>query len=566
MWASVNTYGPELQGELTVTRNGSAWRAQLATAETRFTTTGDSVRFSFASDIGQFRGVLENNGKTIRGFWIQPKMFVLGQAFATPLTLRLQSANRWQGDVVPLADRYSLYINFWRNSRGMELASFRNPELNDRMFTLVYEVTHVPDSVVFSARPDTTKPEVRFAASYDSVRKQMVLFWPPQDRTFLFAPRSEEQAIEYFPRVPRSARYAYAQPPMTSDGWTTAAARDVGFEEDKLAGMVQSLADTLPTLSRFPAVHSLLIARKGKLVLEEYFAGYSRERTHDVRSIGKSFSNVMLGAAMLQGVDITPETKIATLTQALTPFAQSDARKQRITLAHLMTHSSGLACDDNEDTPGNEGTMQSQSAQPNWWKYTLDLPMTHEPGEYWAYCSATMNLMGAALTSATHTWLPELFNRTIARPLQFGRYYYNLMPNGEGYLGGGAWLRPRDLLKIGQLYMNGGVWNGRRIVSNAWVATSTSKQMQWDARGENVSAGSDGYAWHLNTLKSGNRTYQEYEANGNGGQLLMVVPELELVVVFTAGNYAHGGIWHWYRDHLLTDVIIPAIKPNRAAQ
>ena len=82
----------------------------------------------------------------------------------------------------------------------------------------------------------------------------------------------------------------------------------------------------------------------------------------------------------------------------------------------------------------------------------------------YAYCSANINLVGGALTAATRTWLPEFFERTVARPLQFGRYHWNLMPNGEGYLGGGAFLRPRDLLKVGQAYLDGGVWHGRRIV------------------------------------------------------------------------------------------------------
>lgn len=109
--------------------------------------------------------------------------------------------------------------------------------------------------------------------------------------------------------------------------------------------------------------------------------------------------------------------------------------------AHLMTHSSGLACDDDDAaSPGNEGTMQSQTRQPDWWKYMLDLPVSNNPGSHYAYCSGGMNLVGAGLTAGTKTWLPELFDRTIARPLQFGRYYYNLMPTHEGYTGGGVFM------------------------------------------------------------------------------------------------------------------------------
>jgi len=122
--------------------------------------------------------------------------------------------------------------------------------------------------------------------------------------------------------------------------------------------------------------------------------------------------------------------------------------------------------------------MQSQTAQPDWWKYTLDLPMAHDPGATYAYCSAGINLIGGALTAVTHTWLPEYFDRTVARPLGFGPYYWNLMPSGEGYLGGGAFIRPRDLLKVGQAYLDGGVWRGRRIVPASWVKDSTMSRVK----------------------------------------------------------------------------------------
>jgi CubicO group peptidase (beta-lactamase class C family) len=299
----------------------------------------------------------------------------------------------------------------------------------------------------------------------------------------------------------------------------------------------------------------LLIARNGKLVLEEYFAGFQRDFVHDTRSASKTFTSVLLGAAMLGGAGISPETPIASVMGYATPFANPDPRKQKITLANLMTHSSGLACDDNDDaSPGNEDTMWAQSGQPDFWKFMLDLPMSTDPGAHYAYCSGGMNLAGGVLSVATKTWLPELFDRSLARPLRFGRYYFILSPALQGYLGGGMRMRPRDLLKVGQLYLDGGTWNGKRIVAQSWVIRSTSKQV------EGSNNGNDGYAWHRSDLKSGTRTYREYEANGNGGQFLIVVPELDLAVVFTAGNYRDYGVWRWFRDDMVANVIIPAIS------
>jgi len=177
----------------------------------------------------------------------------------------------------------------------------------------------------------------------------------------------------------------------------------------------------------------------------------------------------------------------------------------------------------------------------------------YPPGTHYAYCSGAMNLAGYALHRASGTWIPALFDRTVARPLGFGRYYWDLMPTLEGYLGGGVHMLPRDLLKLGVTYLNGGVWDGRRIVPAEWVARSTVNQV---AEG----VGTDGYAWHVGTLKVGDREYREYEANGNGGQFLIVVPELDLAVVFTGGNYMYGGVWLKWRQGIVGDVIIPAIR------
>ncbi|MFM9864237.1 MAG: serine hydrolase domain-containing protein [Micropepsaceae bacterium] len=236
-----------------------------------------------------------------------------------------------------------------------------------------------------------------------------------------------------------------------------------------------------------------------------------------------------------------------------------------------MTHTSGLACDDNdENSPGNEERLQTQQDQPDYWKYTLDLPMLHEPGSRYAYCSANINLMSGALTTATKTWLPELFHRSIARPLGFGLYAWNLAPNEEGYLGGGARLRPRDLLKVGQLYLNGGTWAGKRVVSSDWVETSTAPRVPINEATTGLSAeqfgnfyapgGADALAWHTYEIKVGDRTYKEYEATGNGGQLLIVVPELDLAVVMTGGNYGQGGIWGRWRHQIVGGAIIPAVE------
>lgn len=556
IWASETTFTPPLRGELVVTRTGSDWLAQLGSVATHFRTTGDSVRFAFPGDLGQFRGMLIEHSRAIKGFWIQSPGMILGP-YASPLTLRSKAVNLWRAQVTPLEDTYALFLIVSRDSAGSLVGVFRNPERNHRGGAAQFNVRRSRDSVFFTARPDTTRPEIRYAATFDTTLQRLTLSWPPLGQTLVLTPRRQDQAVGLFPRLPRDSRYTYAPPVAEDDGWQSAPARAVGFDEQKLQTLVQRIADTVPTLPRAPFIHSILIARNGKLVLEEYFAGFQRDFVHDTRSAAKTFTSVLLGAAMLGGAGISPETPIASVLAYAAPFANPDPRKQRITIANLMTHNSGLTCDDNNDaSPGNENTMWSQSAQPDFWKFMLDLPMATDPGTRYAYCSGGMNLAGGALTVGTKTWLPELFDRTLARPLQFGHYYFNLTPTLEGYLGGGMRIRPRDLLKVGQLYLNGGIWNGKRIVAQSWVTRSTSQQIDASIKD------GDGYAWHRATLKSGTRTYREYEANGNGGQFLIVVPELDLAVVFTAGNYGDYRVWRFFRDDIVANAVISAIAQS----
>ncbi len=577
IWASETTFGPALRGDLIVTRDDAGWRAKIANAETKFQAAGDTVRFAFPDHRSQFRGTMTDGGKTITGFWLQPfgtteeRPSPVGsrQPFATPLALHRAGRNVWRGTVRPLAERFTLYLKIYRNAEGVLVGAFRNPDFNSNGGASLFRVTREGEKVLLTAPLDGT-PEVRHSATFVLSPDRLQILWPDVGRVLDLTRRMPQQAPNFFPRPPGEPPYTYKEPPATGDGWATARASEVGIDEAALTRLVQKLIDSDPAVRRPSLIHSLLVARRGKLVLEEYFFGFDRDTPHDTRSAGKTFASVLLGGAMMQGSKIGPETKIYDLLAGMGPFANPDPRKSRITLAHLMTHTTGLACNDNDDdSPGNENTLQTQQREPNWWKYTLDLPMVHEPGQRYAYCSANMNLMGAALTTATGTWLPELFERAVARPLQFGPWHWNLMPTDEGYFGGGSWLRPRDLLKVGQAYLDGGVWRGRRIVDASWVTRSTAPQMHISPATTGLSAeqfpeyygeADDAYAWHLGAVRSGERTYRSYAATGNGGQILIVIPEIDLVAVFTGGNYRQGGIWGRWSGEVIGGEIIPAIK------
>ena len=171
----------------------------------------------------------------------------------------------------------------------------------------------------------------------------------------------------------------------------------------------------------------------------------------------------------------------------------------------------------------------------------------------YAYCSAGLNAALGVVRHASREWVPDFFDRHLARPLGITHYAINLTPSGDAYGGGGMHLTPRDLLKFGQLHLDGGMWKGTQLLSRDWVRRSTSHQVA-------APNGSDGLAWHRFTLTAGGKSYEEYEANGNGGQYLIVIPALELVVVFTGGSYLQYGIWRRWREELVPGWVMGAAK------
>jgi CubicO group peptidase (beta-lactamase class C family) len=565
LWSATADAKPPLAGRLTLVQEHGAWRATLAGHRAAVRAIHGEVRLGFAPNLGQLR--VRTSDDALRAYWLQPAGGFANaanpggasQPFASPVALRRTGPHAWTGEVTPLRARYTLYLKVFRGEDGALTAAFRNPEAGSTGGRGQFQVSRAGDTVTFASPPAPGATPVSHTAHLDGGRLR--LMWPDLGRPLELKRSDGARAAAFYPRPPGTAPYRYRRPPALHDGWTTARAGEVGLDEAALERAVQKQIDADPAARRPSLMHSMLIARRGKLVLEEYFFGFDRRTPHDLRSAGKTFAAVLTGAVQMRDPRFGPDTAVYPLLAPLGPFGHPDPRKDRITLGQLMTHTSGLACNDNDpDSPGEEGRMQMQTAQPDWWRHELDLPLVHEPGERYAYCSGGMNLVGAALTRESRTWLPELFETRVARPLQFGPWWWNLMPTGEGYLGGGAFLAPRDLLKVGQAWLDGGTWRGHRIAPEAWVALSVAPHVQVnpattglseDEFGNFYGRGADGYAWHLGEIKVGGRSYKSYQASGNGGQLLVAVPEADLVAVFTGANYGQGGIWsRWPNDYL----------------
>ncbi|MFV2013935.1 MAG: serine hydrolase domain-containing protein, partial [Candidatus Heimdallarchaeota archaeon] len=222
-------------------------------------------------------------------------------------------------------------------------------------------------------------------------------------------------------------------------------------------------------------------------------------------------------------------------------------------LYHLMTMTSGLDCDDNNDnSTGTEDKMQSQKIERDWYKFTLDLPMVANPGEIGAYGTAAVNLLGGVLLQATNLTTYEFADKYLFKPLGITEYYFNLTPEDNGYLGGGIRLRPRDMGKIGLLYLSGGLWNSKRIISEQWITKSIVKHTE-------VGGNFYGYNWWHFQCEHNQIKYDSYYAGGNGGQYIIVTPKLNLVTVLTGGNYNRWPVWSKFIQ-FLPNYIIPSVS------
>lgn len=473
--------------------------------------------------------------------WIQPGNPENAERFATPVTVTAAGSNAWRFAIHPLRDVQHVDLIIQQMQNGETSAFFRNPEENAGARLGVRSVI-MSGSTIRLQRSGSE--DIMGTVSPDG--SAITLTLPGLPGPFTFA-RSQ----------PVATPYRYRRPATGKDGWNTGTLREVGLDETAVTHIVDDIRTTAPDVNA-PYIQGLLIARHGKLVLDEYFNGFDSERPHDVRSAGKSVATLIAGRAIEDTHRFSPATRVASILSRYAPFANDDERKQQIAVGNLMSMSAGYACDDNDDaSPGSEDRMQSQTAQPDWYKFTLDLPMLFAPGTRALYCSAEINLLGAVIMQETGEWLPAYFDARFARPMRFGSYGMWLMPppNETAYMAGGDHFRPRDFLKFGQLLLDGGRWHGKPIVDGSWLADSTKKHSYVEGGG-----GDYGYGWHLATYTLHGETIDGINAGGNGGQLLYVFPKLDMTVMITAANYGQFRVWSRFETDLIPK-ILAAVAP-----
>jgi len=345
-------------------------------------------------------------------------------------------------------------------------------------------------------------------------------------------------------------QYKYSIPEQTEDGWIVGSTNDAGLNTEILVDMmnyIHSMNDH--------NIHSILIFRNDLLVFEEYFAGYlysvdppgsngayiiyDREVDHYLASISKSITSVIFGAAVLNGYIENIDDKIVDLMPEYSNILTGD--KGDITLHHLLTMSSGLAWDESSysyDDPRNNVIQLFIVEDPI--EYTLSLPLLYSPGEEFLYNSGGTNVLGAIIQKSSGMRLIDFANTYLFEPLNVeGGSWQQL---GEHYLfaSGGLFLRPRELAKIGSLFLNNGYWEGHQIISEHWIAESVRNQIITKGRTLPLAHGY-GYQWWLQDYQVNGIVYNSFLAAGWGDQYMIIFPEQNMMVLFNGGNYLSSG-------------------------
>jgi CubicO group peptidase (beta-lactamase class C family) len=310
----------------------------------------------------------------------------------------------------------------------------------------------------------------------------------------------------------------------------------------------------------FKQITSVVVAQHGKPLYEHYFDKDGAESLRNTRSVSKTVTGMLVGLAIDRKL-LRVDTPVLPYFKELRPLAYDDPRKNKITVEDFLTMSSLLECDDdNQNSRGNEERMYLVE---DWSRFVVDLPIRGFPewqprpeqspyGRAFSYCTAGTALLGPLLEKASGQSVPEFAAANLFKPLGIDKVKWQFQPKGTAMTGGGLQLRSVDLMKLGQLYLNGGRWDGKQVIPADWVKRSIAPHA-------NAREGIDyGYLWWLQSFKVNDRTVQAYGMAGSGGNKVFVLPELDAVVVITTANFQVRDA-HPLSEKLLTQLIMPVL-------
>jgi CubicO group peptidase (beta-lactamase class C family) len=553
LWQARRRFGPDARGPLTLRRGPGGWTADFVGGVHPVRADGDGLAFALPGDAGAFRGRLAADGRRITGHWTPPLSVIHGARFAVPVVLEADGADRWRGEIALLDDAFTLYLMVQKRPDGALGAFLRNPERN---IGARYDIDHLErdrGAIRLVGRAGSGPAETTLlSGSYDPSTDVLTIELPARGGSYEF--HRDGDRSEFYPRGKHAAQYAYQPPPALDDGWPTGTLEDAGISRAGIEAFIQTVVDTPIDSAHAPQIEGVLIARHGTLVLEEYFHGERRDQLHDTRSAAKSLTATMVGAAIHAGAPLSLSSPVYRTMAGGALGQDVDPRTQAMTLEHLMMMRSGYFCDDRDPSaPGNEDTLQSQTDDPDYYHYSLKVPLATAPDERSVYCSMNPNLALGMVGRATAESGLDMFDRLVGGPLGITRYAWPLDPAGHAYGGGGVRALPRDFMKLGQLMLGDGTWHGHRVLDREFVARASAPLH--DLNGIQY-----GYLWWSIEVPYKERALRAFFAAGNGGQAVIVVPALDLVIAIYAGNYSDSPTAIHVQQDLAPTYILPAVR------
>jgi CubicO group peptidase (beta-lactamase class C family) len=306
------------------------------------------------------------------------------------------------------------------------------------------------------------------------------------------------------------------------------------FDERKLDSAIavgDSIIETNPR-AFFKNVESLIIYSRDQVIFEKYYNGIVADSLHHIQSQTKSIVTLLMGIAIDKGF-IKNEDE---LVSAYFPeyFDGDDSLKSAVTIRDLLTMSAGFSWEEMvpENDPRNDNMNMFRSDR--WLEYALSRSMVQRPFGGFRYNSGCPMIAAGIIEEATGMKMDEFARKYLFAPLDIQTFRWLKDSTGFCHAGGGLFLRPMDMLKIGVLVLNNGAWDGRRIVSEEWIGRATRSYFSTSFDG-----GAYGYFWWIRDMTTGaGRTTRVLSAEGAGGQELYVFPEYNLIIAFTERNYS----------------------------
>ena len=320
------------------------------------------------------------------------------------------------------------------------------------------------------------------------------------------------------------------KPKKMDDGWAVSSLEKEGFDIQKFKAV-----EAYIEAEKQQDLQSVSVFRNNKIVYDNHLNGSDESSITDIRSATKSIVSLLIGIAIDKGMIKSVDEKILPYFSDYEPIQNLDDNKRNVRIRDLLTMTAGFDSDDDvEGSKGNENNLDALSS--DWVRYSIDVPMVHQPGEHWAYSSMNTFLLGYVLEQATGDTLNVFADKYLFQPLGIKNVRWRRTPEGRIVAQGNFRISSRDMGKIGQLFLTQGKYKDEHIVSNTWLQQSI--EALYPVPWSNIDT--YGFKWYNHRLDVGGTQVDYILATGNGGNKIYIAPKLKLVVTITSTAYNQG--------------------------